>query len=210
MLLDNGTTGNRVLGNIVGLDFAGTAPVPNSSTNGGAAISFANASSNIIGGTITADRNIISGNFLRGVDMEESSTANVVEGNYIGTDISGTVSLGNGTTQAYAGVGIATPGNTIGGSVAGAGNVIAGSGSYGVRVYTSAASDNLIAGNYIGTNAAGTAALANALAGVQIDSSATGNTIGGPTTAYANVISGNFERRRHRRWIRNDRRCRGQ
>ncbi len=190
--LQDGATGNIVLGNIVGLDSTGTISVPNGSPTGADGIDVSDSSSNTIGGTIAADRNIISGNFLRGLDISGSpASANLVEGNFIGTDISGTVAVGNGVTQGYGGVYIAAAGNTIGGTVAGAGNVIAGNGANGIRLDTSAASDNLVAGNEIGTNAAGTAALANATVGVLISNGGTGNTIGGATTAFANVISGN-------------------
>ena len=180
---------NIVLGNIIGLDSTGTEAVGNGSTNGGDGISIGDASSNTIGGTTAADRNIISGNFLRGVDIE-GATATVVEGNYIGTDITGTVALGNGVTQAYAGVYIYNAaGNMIGGTVAGAGNVIAASGSYGVRI-DGPATGNLVAGNEIGTNAAGTAALPNTYYGIFING-ADNNTIGGTTAAAFNVVSGN-------------------
>ncbi len=115
----------------------------------------------------------------------------MVEGNYIGTDITGTIAIGNGLIPGYAGIYVANADNTIGGSVAGAGNLLDGSGTEGIRIDSASAKDNLVAGNYIGVNAAGTGALGNHLFGVLISNGASGNTIGGPTTAYANVISGN-------------------
>ena len=85
--------------------------------------------------------------------------------------------------------------NTIGGTVAGSGNVISGNTGDGILIYGSGATGNLVEGNYIGTNAAGTAALANTGGGVQITGGATNNTIGGitatPGTGAGNVISGN-------------------
>ena len=99
----------------------------------GDGIEILGALSNTIGGTIAADRNIISGNDYRGVEIDSPAIANLVEGNYIGTDITGTVALGNGAANVY----VAAAGNTIGGTVAGAGNVIAGGGSYGVKLTTS-------------------------------------------------------------------------
>ena len=116
--------------------------------------------------------------------------ANLVEGNYIGTDITGTVSLGNGLLPGYAGVYVAAAGNTIGGTVAGAGNVISGSGSYGVRLDTGVANGNLVAGNLIGTNAAGTVAFPNVDSGIFINLGSD-NTIGGTVAAAANLVSGN-------------------
>ena len=188
LVLEAGSSGNIVLGNIVGLTAAGTAAVANGYGSGlGDGIEIAGASSNTIGGTIAADRNIISGNVYRGIELDTPATANLVEGNFIGTDITGALALGNGAANVY----VAASGNTIGGTVTGAGNVIAGSGSYGVRLATGAATGNLVAGNEIGTNAAGTAAVPNAIYGIYI-TSALNNTIGGTAAAAANVISGNF------------------
>ena len=81
--------------------------------------------------------------------------------------------------------------NTVGGTAAGAGNVISGSVEDGVGVGVGNASDNVVAGNLIGTNAAGTAALGNGGDGVDLTGPATGNTIGGTIAAARNVISGN-------------------
>ncbi len=187
VVLENGSTGNIVLGNIVGLNATGTAAVANGYGSGvGDGIEIIGASSNTIGGTIAADRNIISGNVYRGVEIDIPATANLVEGNFIGTDLTGTVALGNGAANVF----VATFGNTIGGTVAGAGNVIAGSGSYGIRL-TGAAAVNLVAGNLIGTSAAGTAALPDASYGIYISGGTLNNTIGGTAPAAANVISGN-------------------
>ena len=70
------------------------------------------AQSNTIGGTTAGERNIISGNGDRGVLIVDVGTDNnVVVGNYIGTDVTGTVALGN-TGE---GVGIDPPAMSIGG-----------------------------------------------------------------------------------------------
>ena len=52
---------------------------------------------NIIGGNTVAQRNVISGNAARGVDFGGTSNTNgnVVAGNYVGTDVTGTLALGN-------------------------------------------------------------------------------------------------------------------
>src|SRR6185437_796051 len=90
------------------------------------------------------------------------SGSNLVEGNFIGTDVTGTHALGNGDK----GVGIAWDnGNTIGGTVAGAGNVISGNGPAGIEVN---ANNTLIAGNYVGTDASGTIAIGNGDIGISI------------------------------------------
>ncbi len=187
-----GITGsdNLAEGNLIGTNAAGTAALANGPTDAtGVAISDG-GTGNTIGGTTALDRNIISGNGERAVTILNGANANLIEGNYIGTDVTGTVGLGNGI-PGLTGVLVGTAGNTIGGTVAGAGNVICDSGDYGVRLSGSAAIDNLVAGDYIGTNAAGTAAIPNANDGVAIDSGASNNTIGGTTPAAINVISGN-------------------
>ena len=185
--LEDSAANNIVIGNIIGLDLTGTVAVGNGSSGGGDGVTL-NASSNTVGGTSAADRNIISANFLRGVNI--GANDNLVAGNYIGTDITGTVAFGNGLSSGYAGVYVAGSGNTIGGTVSGAGNVIAASGSFGLRLDTTAATENLVAGNEIGTNAAGTAAFPNAFGGIFINL-ASMNTIGGTTLAAANLVSGN-------------------
>ena len=189
MTLEGAATGNILVGNIIGLNVAGTAALDNGSSTIGDGVDISDGSSNTIGGTAAVDRNIISGNYLRGFEID-AGTGNLVAGNYIGTDISGTVGLGNGLIPGYAGLYITAGGNTIGGTIAGAGNVISDNGTYGIRIQNSTASGNLVAGNEIGTNAAGTAALPNAIYGIFIDL-AIDNTIGGTVAAAANVISGN-------------------
>lgn len=79
---------------------------------------------NMIGGTEPGARNVISGNRVAGVAMGwDIATNNLVQGNFIGTDESGTLPLGN----ARCGVEIRdlANNNTIGGTAAGAGNRIA-------------------------------------------------------------------------------------
>jgi hypothetical protein len=108
-----------------------------------------------------------------------------IVGNYIGTDRSGAAALGNKSH----GIMLWSSGNTVGGTTAAERNVISGNASAGVFCYTSAASNNKISGNYIGTNASGSGAIAN-LIGVQLNGAAY-NTVGGTTAGSRNVISGN-------------------
>ena len=113
-------------------------------------------------------------------------TSHVIEGNFIGTDPSGTLRLGN-----LHGINIGfSSNNRIGGTTPAARNVISGNGSRGINI-TSSSRENLIQGNFIGTNANGTAALGNNSGG--ISSAGFGNdTIGGTTAGARNVISGNL------------------
>src|SRR5271166_3545244 len=183
----SGASGNVVEGNYIGTDLTGTKALGNAYA--GVTIA-ASASNNTIGGTAAGDCNVISGNAQAGVFIHDSATDNLVAGNYIGTDYTGTVALKNG----LAGVEIAASAsnNTIGGAAAGDCNVISGNSGAGVFIHDSA-TDNLVAGNYIGTDYTGTKALKNGLAGVEIAASASNNTIGGTAAGGCDVISGNAQ-----------------
>ena len=118
-------SGTVIQANYVGLTAAGTAAA------NGTGIVLSGASNNIVGGTAAADRNVISGNAGNGIFIS-SGNNNLIEGNYIGTNVSGTVAVAN----ADEGIEIACgTGNTIGGSTTGAGNVISGNGQLGVWLY---------------------------------------------------------------------------
>jgi len=144
------------------------------------------ADTTTVGGTTSSERNVISGNSTGVLIRDSGTTSNAVKGNYIGTDVSGNVAAGN-----VVGVSIDSGAwnNVIGGPSDAERNVISGSVQRGVRI--NAASHNTIIGNYIGTNAAGDAALPNQFEGVDISVGAQDNTVGGPTEAERNVISGN-------------------
>jgi CSLREA domain-containing protein len=169
-----GSGGSVLEGNFIGTDAAGAAALGNEF---GVRI-IGNSDGNRVGGTTVATRNVISGNNL-GVEIDGPTTGNIVEGNLVGTDSTGGASLANGE-----GVSVFGTGNTIGGTAAGAGNVISGNTFEGVMVY---GSGNRVQGNLIGTDVDGTSALGNQT-GVEARSS---GTIGGTTPAARNVISGN-------------------
>jgi uncharacterized repeat protein (TIGR01451 family) len=109
----------------------------------------------------------------------------VIQGNYIGTDPTGTVALGNGQN----GVSLTNGrGNTIGGTTAEARNIIVNNGLTGIAIF-GGSNGNFVKGNSIGIDAAGNLAGNNSY-GVLI-SGARSNVIGGTTPAEGNVISGN-------------------
>jgi titin len=114
---------------------------------------------------------------------------NQVQGNLIGTDVNGTASVGN----SFDGVGIqnGVSDNTIGGTTAGARNVISGNSGQGVRIDGGGTTGNQVLGNFIGTKVNGTAALGNSDGGVLIASSASNNTIGGTMSGEGNTIAFN-------------------
>jgi parallel beta-helix repeat protein len=153
--------------------------------NGGDGIHIVNSSGNFIGGTTDTARNVISGNAGSGVVIEGGS-GNTIQRNYIGTDISGTKDLGNREGVFL----FAASNNTIGGTVAGAGNVISGNDGVGVSILSALSTGNVLQGNHIGTTVYGNAALPNDDAGVFINGGAD-NVIGGTVTGAGNVISGN-------------------
>jgi hypothetical protein len=173
---------NVVQGNLIGTDVTGTNRLGN-----GQGVVIGGAQENIIGGTTVAARNIISGNDGNGVAFYgNEATGNVVQGNFIGTDVTGTADLGNygaGVTISVA------PDNTIGGITPGARNIISGNEGGGISI---GGTGNLVQGNFIGTDVTGTVAIGNTYyAGVSIGGS--NNIIGGTTTGARNIISGNAE-----------------
>jgi hypothetical protein len=112
------------------------------------------------------------------------SNENLIEGNFIGTDATGTVTLGNANGVAVIG---GAANNTIGGTTAAARNVISGNRFHGITTASNSPGTK-VQGNYIGTNAAGTAVLANGLYGVSVGGA--NNLIGGTTPGAGNVIAG--------------------
>jgi len=188
VILGAGATGNFVEGNYIGLNAAGTTTLPNAWEG----IEIAGgARDNYIGGTSPSLRNIISGNGLQGVLISDASTTgNVVEGNFIGLNPSGNAAMPNSV-----GVNIISnaQGNLIGGVAPGAGNVISGNAFQGVSLQDPGTTGNLVQGNWIGINAAGTAAIPNLGAGVGIYAPVQSNIIGGTLPGMRNIISGNGE-----------------
>ncbi len=173
-----GGSDNLIQGNLIGTDPTGTVGV----IVGYGLIVGGGTNGNTIGGTVAGAGNLITDSVNDNVVLDGSD--NLFEGNRVGTDITGTTSLTSSATESWE---ISGSGNTVGGTAAGAGNLISGNGG-GLAI---TGSDNLVEGNFVGTNAAGTAALANGSNGVAIDSGASGNTIGGTITGAGNLISGN-------------------
>lgn len=188
------TNGNNVVeGCFIGTNAAGSSaaegPIGNEALTTG--ISIRGSNNNRIGGLTTAARNVISGNDGNGIVISNGSTGNRIQGNYIGTDVTGGLSLGNQRIGIFI---IESSGNIIGGTEPGAGNLISGNLNWGILV-TDDASNNTIQGNMIGTNASGTGKIPNGNTGVFLKvgsgAAATNNTIGGTTPAARNIISGN-------------------
>ncbi len=179
-VLVSGASGDSITADYIGVNAADNA----AAGNGTFGIRLTGGSFN---NSITHD--VISGNATAGVDLNDGSYNNVVASDVIGTDVTGTKPLGN------SGQGVLIEGgsieNVIGGTAAGAGNVISANAADGVYLLGDGVTGNLVEGNKIGTNVTGTAALGNGFWGVGIQEAAK-NSVGGPAgTGAGNLISGN-------------------
>lgn len=183
VVLGGGTESNAIEGNYIGLDETGS--IPNGNGTYGVTIG-GGAKSNRIGGVFSG--NIISGNKSSGILIADAGTSgNVIEGNYIGVDPRGSAAIRN----AFYGIELYSPSNTIGGHVSGAGNVISGNGASGVLLAGTGASGNIVAGNHIGLDISGSRSVPNGAHGVEIAGGASSNLIGGASIHARNIISGN-------------------
>ena len=179
-----GADGNTIAGNYIGTSANGSADLGNSRT--GINVLSAN---NIIGGLTAADRNVISGNSMSGIQFSSSSAAgNTVLGNRIGTDAAGLLDMGNTLAGIKLDAGAAN--NTIGGTTVAARNVISGNDFNGIHMLDAGTTGNLVQGNWIGIKADGSGMVGNTLAGVKIQQGATGNIVGGTAAGASNVIGG--------------------
>ncbi len=141
------------------------------------------------GGNSTVRGLVIDRFSLDGIRLSTNG-ANTIAGNYIGIDATGTLARGNGTGLRVI---LNSNNNVIGGTAVADRNVISG----GTNISISGPSGTLIEGNYIGTNAAGTAAIAGNSYSIDVAGTnttiggTTGTTPGGPCTGACNLISGN-------------------
>ena len=194
----NAARNSVVQGNLIGTNASGTASIANQ----GYGVSILhNPTYMTIGGTTPAARNIISGN-LGGVYIFDNAFYNVVQGNFIGTDITGTTAVPNvqqgvitGATSTSA---VPAGYTTIGGSTAGSGNVISGNTQDGIQISGtgpapggSSNTTNTIQGNFIGTDPTGANAIPNGGNGVYLFANATNNIIGGTNPGSGNIIADN-------------------
>ena len=172
--------------NFIGTNIAGNVGAP----NGGNGVTVDTRDGNIVGGTTAAASNLISGNTGVGVQIINDSVANLVQGNFIGTNVTGNAGLGNGNF----GVALLTlvSNTTIGGTTPGARNLISANNNSGIVLFSNQTTGNLVQGNLIGTNAAGTAALPNLTDGVSVTGGTVNNMIGGTVAAAGNTIAFNI------------------
>jgi hypothetical protein len=177
--------GNVVQGNYIGTNAHGDFAFPN--RDDGVLIE---SRENVIGGARPGAGNIISGNDGWGVSFtigSPSNNNNVIQGNLLGTDKTGTRALGN-AGGIYL---LATYRTVVGGTSPSAMNVISGNDGAGVVVGWSSSS-NLIRGNHVGTDLAGTRAIPNGSNGISTANEISDNVIGGSAPGAGNVISANL------------------
>ena len=142
----------------------------------------------VIAGGNSIVRGMVINRFAFDAISLEGNGGNVVEGNLIGTDPTGTVARANGS-----GIRVSSANNRIGGLIGAARNIVSGNQQTGVNLQNATATGNVVQGNYIGTQRGGQAALPNAggVGGIQIFNGASGNTIGGTVAGAGNVVAGN-------------------
>ena len=194
------SSGNFVQANIIGTDATGLA----GRGNQGDGILVQDSSNNTIGGIndlnpdgtiLTRRGNVIAGNNRNGIEIgPATATGNVVSGNLIGTDANGTRAVGNSGDGVI--ITRAPPSNTIGGTMTGAGNLIAGNKAHGINITSvtgpalGQSSSEVVIGNFIGTDVTGASGLGNSQDGILVDNSSA-VLIGGSIDAMRNIISGN-------------------
>ena len=197
---DAGTDGSRVSGNRIGTNAAGTAPLGNINgirIQGGASDTLVGTDGDGVSDEL--ERNIISGNDVDpgyGLHISDASTTGtVIAGNYIGTDVTGTLALGNFVgVRVRGGAGAMVIGtNGDGAGDAAEANVISGHTvdlAYGLYFTDTPSSPNRIAGNLIGLNAAGDAAIPNGT-GIRLSNGATDTIIGTNGDGSGDAVEGN-------------------
>ncbi len=141
--LDTGPINVTIKGNKIGTQANGTTALANVQHG-----IFGSGTGQQIGGTAAGEGNVIAGNSRYGIYFQGDSS--FIQGNYIGTDAGATLSLGNG----WGGMRLdsTASNNTIGGTAAGAGNVIANNNSAGIAINVNTNAGNSILGNAIYSN----------------------------------------------------------
>ncbi|HSH81416.1 MAG TPA: CSLREA domain-containing protein [Herpetosiphonaceae bacterium] len=154
-LAGSGAYNNVIAGNFIGTNAAGTYYSTIYSTPANGVHLRSGVSSNVIGGTAYADRNVISGSASNGVAMfDEATDNNVVINNIVGLKPNGTGRLPNGNHGVD--INAAASNNRVGGTGTNERNVVSGNGHEGIEIshYTST-QGNQIVGNFVGTDVTG-------------------------------------------------------
>ncbi len=178
-------TGTLIAGNLMGTDVTGHTKI----TTSGGSVLVQSGTNNTIGGTSAGARNVMTDSVILGTDGSTSASGNLVQGNFIGTDVTGTIALHCKLEC----IRVIDQNNTIGGAAAGAGNRIGGSnGPAGIQVQ---GSGTVVQGNFIGTDETGTVRIPNEDYGIRVVYLFSGLVhdvmIGGTQPGEGNVIAYN-------------------
>ncbi len=177
---------NKILGNIIGLSADGLSAIPNASYG---IYIYHKARNTRIGNATVGGRNIISGNSSHGIYVEDDGgtvDSSWILGNYIGSDITGNVAVGNASAGIYF-YGYSNGqiiNSQIGNGTAAGRNIISGNGNCGIYFLNQDVQRNTINGNYIGVTFDGADTLANQSGGIYLLESE-------DNIILNNVISGN-------------------
>jgi len=198
-ILVGGTSANfhtTIWGNFIGL-----LPGGMSQGNGGPGIELTGGAQGVRIGGGTVERNLISANSGDGILIDNGASHDIIQGNFIGTNVAGTAARPNGNdgVDITAGNGATTNGNVIGGSASGHGNVISGNTTQGVEIsgdgsQPAFSTDTVIEGNNIGigkTTGVGARTIPNGANGVYVHDGPQGDVIGGTARGAGNIIAGN-------------------
>ena len=163
-------------------DYVGTPVIELDGTSAGIA-----ASGLVITAGSSTVRGLAINRFVIGFGIILDGGGNVVQSNFLGTDVTGTLDLGNDRDGVFI---VNSADNTIGGTLVGEGNVISGNNRYSVLIANPPSTGNMVQGNLIGTQVDGSSPLGNTLDGVRI-AGASSNTNGGEAAGTGNTIAYN-------------------
>ena len=166
-----------VAGNLVGTDITGLHRL---AQNGVLSMNTGGGSNNVVGGATAAARNI----FIDGVFVP--GAGNQIQGNFLGLDVTGTIVISSPSQGLVTGT--SSSNNEIGGSAAGAGNRVGGTGDSGINID---GDGNVVRGNQVGTEGTGTVRLANGYWGILVGVNSTNTTIGGVGPGEGNIVAYN-------------------
>jgi hypothetical protein len=186
----DGGSNNLIQGNYFGVRADGKTPITNQTANTASGAIYAEVALSTIPSANTIRGNVITG-FGNGINLMDQVNSTLIAGNIIGLGSDGSTVLGMDVGILLAGA----SGNTIGGTTAADRNVIAGNSGGNIYVDTNLhnPNNNIIQGNYIGTNAAGTSIPYPGTSDGIYVTSGDGNQIGGTAAGSGNLISGQSE-----------------
>jgi Domain of unknown function (DUF4347)/Cadherin-like/Right handed beta helix region len=185
LVIDGFTQSGSAIGNLT----TGTQHTLRLQLDGSGDLSAAEAGFNILASDVTIRGFNITGwvgnSNAAGIRIDAASNV-LIEGNYIGTDITGASAAGNN----YAAVAVI---NSTGTRIQN--NLLSGNTQHGVAITGNLSVSNLITSNLIGTGANGNtntgSGIGNGIAGIVISGDASSNTIGGTIPSTANTLAFN-------------------